>query len=248
MFKKTLQSMLMLLLVVSMAACSGTKVSGTGAASRSPQTTASTSESPVQSKLAAGTLKLEGTDQAVTAEQAKELLPLWKAVKTLGSSDTISQEEIQALYDQIQETLTASQIQAITQMSLTQEDISTMMADLGIDMNSASSSGLTEEERAAQISAAQSSSSSSGSFPGGGGGFPGGGGGGFPGGGSMSSGSMPSGAMPAGGEITGGAPGMMPGAQGTPAAGQAAGAGQSFDTTNLFLDALISMLKERAAS
>ncbi len=153
MFKKTLQSMLMLLLVVSMAACSGTKVSGTGAASRSPQTTASTSESPVQSKLAAGTLKLEGTDQAVTAEQAKELLPLWKAVKTLGSSDTISQEEIQALYDQIQETLTASQIQAITKMSLTQEDISTMMADLGIDMNSASSSGLTEEERAAQISA-----------------------------------------------------------------------------------------------
>ncbi len=34
-----------------------------------------------------------------------------------------------------------------------------------------------------------------------------------------------------GGEIMVEAPGMMPGAQGTPAAGQAVGAGQSFDTT-----------------
>lgn len=226
MSKKILQPTLAVLFILALAACSGSSV-----AQSSAQTTSSSPNSSIQSNLAVGTLKLEGTGLAVTAEQARELLPLWKAVKVLGSSDTISQEEIQALYDQIQETMSAGQIQAISQMSLTQEDMATLMSDLGIDMRAgASSSGMTEEQRAARIAAAQSGS---------GGGFPGG----MPGGG------PPGGVMPGAG---GNPPAEFAGAgnaQATPGAGRAA-AGQSslMNRSTLFLDPLIEMLKERAAS
>ena len=55
-------------------------------------------DQPIESKLALGTLILEDGEQAVTAEEAKTLLPLWKAVKSLSSSQTASQDEINALY------------------------------------------------------------------------------------------------------------------------------------------------------
>src|SRR4030042_2177913 len=42
---------------------------------------------PVQSQLIAGTLKLEEGEWAVSAEQAAQLLPLWKAARGLGSRD-----------------------------------------------------------------------------------------------------------------------------------------------------------------
>ncbi|MCC6146026.1 MAG: hypothetical protein IT308_00505 [Anaerolineaceae bacterium] len=218
MIKKRLHPAVIILLLISLAACSSP------AAATTAQTGASSSETALQSNLAVGTLKLEGTDQAVTAEQARELLPLWKAVKTLSGDDTISAEEIQALYDQIQETMSAGQIQAISQMSLTQQDLTALMADLGIERN-AGAGGLTDEQRATRIAQRQSQGS----------------GGGFAGG-------IPGGAMPMGG---GGPPAGFTGganAQVTPGAGQAA-ASQSFPTnrSTLFLDPLIKMLKERAA-
>ncbi len=250
MYKKPFQTVIMFCLVLSMAACSSTKTTtGTRTTTTTgSQTTAASTESSLQEKLAAGTLSLEGTDNAVTAEQAKQLLPLWKAVKVLASSDTISNDEKQALYDQIQGTMNANQVQAITQMSLGMPEISALATKLGIDMSSASTSsnGMTEEERAAQIKSAQSSSSSSSS----GGGFGGGPGGGMPSGG-MPSGGMPSGGMPSGGDMMGAPSGAAGSAQGTPVAGKApagAGQGMTINSTNIFLDSLISMLKERAAS
>lgn len=246
MFKKTIQFSLMAVLMVALTACSnaGTtaagRTTGNNQTKESSGTPSTSSSSTVQSMLAVGTLELEGTDQAVTADQAKELLPLWKAVRVLGSSDTISQAEKQALYDQIQETMTADQIQAISKMSLTREDMTSIMAKLGVDTNSSSTTGLTEEERAAQIAAASSSSSGSSNS-----GFSGRqfNGGDAPGG-RIQSGNFPGG-MPSG-EFPGEAPEMMPGAQGTPSAGQAAG--QSQNMTSVFLDPLIKMLKERAGS
>ena len=41
---------------------------------------------PLEQKLAIGTLKMEGTPQAVTAKEATDLLPLWQAVKSLSAS------------------------------------------------------------------------------------------------------------------------------------------------------------------
>jgi len=228
MSKKILQPILAVFFALALTACSTSRT-----VRSSTQTASATSISTVQSKLAAGTLKLEGTNLAVTAEQAKELLPLWKAVKTLSGSDTISQEEIQALYDQIQETMSADQVQSISQMSLTQEDLTALMANLGIDMSaSATGSGMTEEQRAARIATAQSKYSGSGGFPGG------------------MSGGPPGGALPMGG---GGNPpaefGRARNAQATPGAGAAAASqSSSMNRSTLFLAPLIEMLKQRAVS
>ncbi len=88
---------------------------------------------PPQMQLSMGTFLLEDTDLAVTPEQAVELLPLWKAVLSLSESDTAAQAEIDALYDQIEETMTAEQMEAIAVTNPTQEDIAALMEDLGLE-------------------------------------------------------------------------------------------------------------------
>jgi hypothetical protein len=87
---------------------------------------------PVQTQLVVGTLKLEEGEWAVSAEQAEQLIPLWKAVRSLSSSDTAAEAEFEALMDQVQETMTAEQMQAIAAMQLTQEDLFGEMQELGI--------------------------------------------------------------------------------------------------------------------
>ena len=42
----------------------------------------------VRNQLSLGTLRLEGTANAITAAQATSLLPLWQALKTLSASST----------------------------------------------------------------------------------------------------------------------------------------------------------------
>jgi hypothetical protein len=73
-------------------------------------------------QLATGTLKLEGTEQAVTAEQAKELVTYWYVYNEISQSDTSAQEEIDGLVSQIQESMTSEQLQAISDMQITQQD------------------------------------------------------------------------------------------------------------------------------
>jgi hypothetical protein len=82
--------------------------------------------------LAIGTLKLEATEYAVASDQATELLPLWQVLNSLSSSDTAAPEELTAITEQIQETMTAEQLQAIEEMGLTQEDMFATMQDLGL--------------------------------------------------------------------------------------------------------------------
>ena len=76
-------------------------------------------ELPATTQLIIGTLKLEGTAQAVTAKQANDLLPLWQTMKVLSESDTAAQQEKDALIAQIQETMTDAQLRVITAMQLT---------------------------------------------------------------------------------------------------------------------------------
>jgi hypothetical protein len=87
---------------------------------------------PVMVQLLVGTLELEGTELAVTAEQAAELLPLWKAVRSLSGSDTAAEAEIEAVVDQIGSTLTDEQLRAIAEMQLTQEDLFGVIQELGV--------------------------------------------------------------------------------------------------------------------
>ena len=75
-------------------------------------------------QLAVGTLKLEGTEQDISTEQARELLVLWYVYSDLSQSDIAAQEEVNGLIAQVQENMTAEQMQAITDMEISQQDIS----------------------------------------------------------------------------------------------------------------------------
>ncbi len=121
---------------------------------------------PLAMQLVVGTFKLEGTSNAVTAEQAAKLIPLWQVYKDLSANSSAAPQEIQSLAEQIQSTMTPQQVQAITDLKLTRRDISQTMQDLGVATLRAPNASGTPRAN-------------------GGGGFPGGGGGGggFPGGG-----------------------------------------------------------------
>ena len=81
---------------------------------------------------AIGTLKLDGTGNDVTAEQAAKLLPLWETMQVLESSDTAAKQEIDALGTQIQETMTDKQMQTITAINLTRQDMFSVMQAQGV--------------------------------------------------------------------------------------------------------------------
>jgi hypothetical protein len=94
-------------------------------ASNGPQLASASSNNtlPIETQLVVGTLQLDGTEQAVTSEQAKELLPMWQVYQDISGSSTAAQAEVDGLIEQIQETMNAGQMQAITTMNLTQQDV-----------------------------------------------------------------------------------------------------------------------------
>jgi hypothetical protein len=87
---------------------------------------------PVETQWMLGTLLLEGTDQAVDAQQAAGLLPLWQKWHDLNRSNTAAPADRDALLEQIQSAMTEEQIQAITAMNLTQQDILTYIEKNGV--------------------------------------------------------------------------------------------------------------------
>lgn len=92
------------------------------------------SELPALMQLILGVLQLESTDLAIDADQADEMLPLWKAYRSISGSDTVAQAELEALVEQIQEVMTADQLTAISSMKLTPEDMQSMIEELGIEL------------------------------------------------------------------------------------------------------------------
>jgi hypothetical protein len=87
---------------------------------------------PATTQIAIGTLKLDNTDNAITTDQAAKLLPLWETMKILETSDTAAKQEIDALDTQIQETMTDKQMQAITAMNLTRQNMFAVMQTQGV--------------------------------------------------------------------------------------------------------------------
>ena len=86
----------------------------------------------IQTQLTLGTLKLEETDLAVDSAQATELLTLWQAIRSLSSSDITAEGEIEAIVNQILDTMSPEQLEAIAAMELTQEGIFELTQELGI--------------------------------------------------------------------------------------------------------------------
>ena len=118
---------ILILLTLTLAACNTTS---SGTTSVTPKSSAAAL--PIQTELILGTFKLEGTAQAISAEQAAKLLPLWHVYQDLSVSDTAAQAEINALIDQIKATMTSEQLAAIDDMNLTQQDILAVMIEKNI--------------------------------------------------------------------------------------------------------------------
>jgi hypothetical protein len=142
----------------------------------------------VPMQLVMGTFMLEDTELTVDSAQAAQLLPLWKAARSLGSSDTAAAEEVGAVYNQIQETMTPEQIAAIAAMQIGREDMFEVVQKLGLAFGPGSGGVDFTPEMQATAQAARASGQG---FPGGFGGRPGGGGG--PGGGAGGAGLSPEG-------------------------------------------------------
>lgn len=230
--------LLTLLLVLSLTSCSATN----GAQSSEAEVTGPLTEDyddapPIITQLVVGTIRLGNGDLAVDAAQAAELLPLWKAYRGLSASDSSSSLELEALVEQIQETMTTEQIEAIAQMRVTGQDTVALAQERGVGMGQGAGGGSLSPEQIAALRAQRGGS-------GGGQGQRAAGGerGGFPGG-----------APPGGGR---GSPGGVPGV-GAPGGGQApsaeqiatlqaqrGGAGRLFANRALF-DALIELVKTR---
>jgi len=137
---------------------------------------------PSAMQLALGTFKLEETDYAFEADQAQEMLVLWKAVRSLTESETTAAEEIEAVVNQIGESMTAEQMAAIEVMDLSFQDMAAIADQLGFEFGGAGRFvEMTPEMQATMEAMRESGEIPQGGGPGGD--FPGDGPGGGPGGG-----------------------------------------------------------------
>ena len=87
---------------------------------------------PVSTQLAVGALALDGTEQALDADQAALLAPLWKAVRSLSDNETVAAAKMDALINQISGALSDEQLTAIAELQLTGESMRPLAAELGI--------------------------------------------------------------------------------------------------------------------
>ena len=99
----------------------------------SKKSTAASAVLAEDTKLMVGTMKLEGTTQVVTADQANTMLPLWQAYQSLANSSTAAQAEKDALLKQIKDAMTADQIKAIDAMNLKESDVQTLFQQSGFN-------------------------------------------------------------------------------------------------------------------
>lgn len=224
--KKTLLLNLSLALMLLITACASATQTATsaavGAGIKSEIKTDYPNALPLLSQLAVGTLKLEGASDPIDKAEAEQLLPLWKVLRTMSTSNSAAVEEINAAIHQIETTMKPEQIKSIAALQLTQQDMATVFAQRGVASGSGAGFGgtFTPEQQATRQASRQSG--------GGGGGPPGGGfGGGFGGGG-----------------FGGGGGGQAPAAQQTAIAAARNGSGRSSSGINVGLvSAVINYLQ-----
>jgi hypothetical protein len=89
---------------------------------------------PLSMSLALGTLNLEGTDLAVTPQQAATLLPLWQAADRLATSGSANSADLEAAFKRIQAAMTTDQLQAIQSMDLSSQNMLALAQKLAIAM------------------------------------------------------------------------------------------------------------------
>ncbi len=245
MLKKTVRYLFPISLALALAACSSLRLPGSSTPTPQNQQGGLQSQfdpanQPLETRLALGTLALEGTSNAVTADEAKTLAPLWKGVKALSASSTASQAEIDALYKQIEDSMTPAQIDAIKNLKLSQQDSQALMQKYGIQFPQGNFGGANgtpgapniSQDQIATLRAERSSRAGSGQNGGTDGFIPGQGG-------------FGRGAGDQGGSFVPGQGGFT---QRTPQPGATCPAGRNFrgGMNTIFVDPLISLLDQRA--
>lgn len=128
---KKLSIILLTILALTLTACGASDSAAPATVTQTDSATESLSDPTL---IILGSLKLDGTDQAITPQQAKDLLPLWQVYQEISASDTAAQAEADALVKQIQEIMTSEQMKAIQAMNLTSQDSFAIMQELGIGM------------------------------------------------------------------------------------------------------------------
>ena len=128
---KKLTYAIILLLAFTVTACGSSPRSNSSNFASTTQNGNPAGTLPAVTQIAIGTLKLDKTANDITADQAAKLLPLWETMQLLETSDTAAKQEIDALDAQIQETMTAQQMQAITAMNLTRQDMFALLQAQG---------------------------------------------------------------------------------------------------------------------
>jgi hypothetical protein len=83
-------------------------------------------------ELLVGTLRLDGTDLAVSAGQAGALFSLWARMKTTLAGMTPTVGDIQAVTDQILSAMTPDQLQAIHGVNLSFHDLTALAEKMNI--------------------------------------------------------------------------------------------------------------------
>ena len=160
--KKIILPIIIIAMIFALVACTSSNseataenISGDGTPNGGPQF-----DLPAEMKWLLGTVKLDETDYAVDAAQASQLLPLWKALRSLSENDTTAQTEIDALITQIGESMTPEQTSAIDGMNLTMQDMGSVMETLGVEGNFGGAGQMSEEMQATMEAARASGSKS----------------------------------------------------------------------------------------
>ena len=129
-----------LLVAIVLAGCSKTEpapVADAGAADTPPDVGSAPPGGPRgldgTNGLALGTLRLEGTENAITPAQAADVLPLWEMI---ASGSLQGDAETDAVLKQIETKMSESQLAAIEDMGLTFEDMGAWMQEQGGEMPS----------------------------------------------------------------------------------------------------------------
>lgn len=99
----------------------------------------------IKNQLLLGTLRLEGSNLAVTAAQEQQLTTLWQAWAALSASGTAAPEETEVVQNQIAAAMTPAQIQAIAGMQLTNADLQAFYVEAGLSEIKTPEPGVTPQ-------------------------------------------------------------------------------------------------------
>lgn len=127
-------TILIVLAAALLAACGGTAQGAEAEAVTQVQGGDFTGEMSALNRLMMGLLYLEEGEQPLTAQQAEEMLPLWKLAGSMNETSNVASEELDALAEQLSASLNDEQRTAIGEMEITFESQRELMQELGLSL------------------------------------------------------------------------------------------------------------------